>query len=159
MATDWRLLSERTAARSCAITARDYENGGAMMQPYPGPWQAPAEGLVIYDVLGKTGHASSGSEEVSLRRPLEHKLYQLSPVRNGWAAVGRTDKYLCGATVEIISCDEDELTIRLPEAGPFAVYSAKGAPRAESVRFAEAGSGVYCAEMPIGPENIIALRR
>ena len=76
-------LNEEPGVRKAVIAARDYENGGAMTQPYPGPWRVPDEGLVLYDVLAGSGRKFSGQEVVSLDKPLAHKLFQLSPIRKG----------------------------------------------------------------------------
>jgi hypothetical protein len=32
-----------------AVTPDDYAHASGMMQPYPGRWKAPAEGLIVYD--------------------------------------------------------------------------------------------------------------
>ena len=43
--------------------------------------------------------------------------------------IGRTDKYLSAAAVEVLSSSPRELKLRLHEPGPPAIYSGRGTPR------------------------------
>jgi hypothetical protein len=151
-------LNQEPGAAGAAISGRDYENAGSMMQPYPGPWKIPAEGLVLFDVLAGKGHLFSGRETVTLEKPLSHQLLQLSPVNNGWALIGRTDKYLCAATGEVLSSSKKELHISLVEPGPFAVYSAGGQPAAKGLEFKDIGNGFYKATAPEGVKEMVIRR-
>lgn len=152
-------LGEKDGSRWATLSSKDYENGGSMIQPYTGQWKIPGEGLVLYDVLDKKGFKFTPDMTVTLKKSLGHKLLQLTPIKNGWAAIGRSDKYLCGATVEVVSSSNDSLKIRLAEAGPFVVYSATGAPKARDVEFSDIGGGLYRADPPIGPGRVITLTR
>ena len=129
-----------------SISLKDYKNAGAMIQPYPGPWDVPPQGLVLFDVLEGKGTRLSGTESISLTKPLAHKLFQLSPVRNGWAFIGRTDKYLCAATGQIVSATNSEFKISLTEPGPFAIYSSRGTPKAKGIKFTDIGNGFFKAD-------------
>jgi hypothetical protein len=53
-----------------------------MMQLYNGPWQAPAEGIALYDILDRKGEVLALSKSVTIEQPLGHKLYQLSAIEN-----------------------------------------------------------------------------
>jgi len=118
-------LTEKNVAVETTITAEDYRAASAMLQPYPGPWPVPKEGLVVYDwMTGKASRLSSG-HRTSL--PIySMRLFHLLPIRNGWAVIGRTDKYLSPAGVEVVQSDERSLTLRLKENGPVAIWSASG---------------------------------
>ena len=79
-----------------------------MMQPQQKPWTLPVEGVLAYDVMGKTASLLSDGRVVSMSE-FGCVLLQLSPVRNGWSLVGREDKYLPGAAVRDVqyanACD------------------------------------------------------
>lgn len=152
-------LREEEAELTTMIDAKDYAQGGGMVQPYLGLWEAPEEGLVVYDVLAGKGVKLDGAHEVALSKPLEHALLQLTPIDDGWALIGRADKYLCAAAGETLSCDEATLRIRLIESGPFVVYSANGAPRSSGIEFEYLGAGFYRASVEIGPERVIEITR
>ncbi len=132
------------------VKRSDYIQAGGMIQPWAGRWKMPEEGLVVYDVLAGTGSKFGGKHKVELNKPLAHRLLQLSPIRDGWAFIGRTDKYLCAATGRVLSSTESEFRIELEETGPFAIYSAKGVPQAKGIVFHAIGDGLYKAEIPIG---------
>jgi hypothetical protein len=125
-----------------------------MLQPYPGRQPLPPEGLVFYDAFsGKGGRLEK--EYVFELSGLADRLVQLAPITKGWAVVGRTDKYLSAAAVEVLAADDRELKIKLIEAGPLAVWSGKGAPKAEGLEFTDAGNGLYKADLPVGERNRI----
>lgn len=63
------------ATVSGVIASDDYTYGSSMLQPYPGLWEVPAEGLVVYDwqerkceKLGKDGRAFNAR----IRRTTQH---------------------------------------------------------------------------------------
>jgi hypothetical protein len=131
------------------VTPRDYAQAGGMVQPYPGRWPVPSEGLFVYDWYAGKGRKLGEGFLVAIRG-FGDRLLQISPTRNGWSVVGRTDKYLSAAAVEIVSCTAGQLKVRLHEAGPLAVYSAKGAPKADGLTFTSVVGGLYKAAMPVG---------
>jgi hypothetical protein len=139
------------------ISLKDYNNASAMMQPYPGPWKIPTEGLVLFDILEGKGRKFSDTESISLTEPLAHKLFQLSPVRKGWSFIGRTDKYLCAATGKIVSASNSELKVSLTEPGPFAIYSSTGTPKAKGIKFTDIGNGFFKADA--NNQKIITINR
>jgi len=125
-----------------------YRQVRALIQPYPGEWEMPAEGLVYYNVYAEEGGRFDGPVEIPLRG-FSDCLLQVSPIQHGWAVIGRTDKYLCGAAVEEVSMSAETMTLRLHEAGPFALYSAKGEPNADGITFDALGGGIYRANVPV----------
>ena len=54
------------------------------------------------------------------------RLLQLSPVENGWAVIGRTDKYLAAAAVTAIKATRQSITVKLHESGPLGIWLAEG---------------------------------
>ncbi|MHC4666735.1 MAG: hypothetical protein ACYS9T_12415 [Planctomycetota bacterium] len=83
------------------------------------------------------------------------RLLHLCPVNNGWAVVGRTDKYLSPAAVETVSASQNELKLRLVESGPFAIWSAAGVPSAKDVRFEDQGNGLWKAHLDPGHRDML----
>lgn len=131
------------------LSPKDYRHASGMMQPYPGPWEMPAEGVILYDGYAGKGWLFETEYEFELHG-LEDRLFQLSPVAEGWSAIGRTDKFLPAAAVEVLSASKGEMRIKMLEAGPFAIWSAQGPPTAAGVEFADAGNGLYTADLPVG---------
>ncbi len=130
------------------VSSADYAHANAMLQPYPGKRPMPPEGLVLYDWIAGKGRRLAGDYTCELTG-LADRLIQLSPIVKGWATIGRTDKYLSAAAVEVLGASERELTLRMVEAGPLAVWSARGAPKAPGVTFCPVGEGLYKARLPV----------
>ena len=141
------------------IAPADYASAGGMVQPYRGPWAVPDEGLVVYDWERGKAEPLDGPYRVTLDG-FADRLLLLCPVREGWAVIGRTDKYLSPVAAEAIEARPDRLTLRLVEAGPLAVWTERGAPKSENVTFTHAGGGLYTAEMPVGDrDKTLVIRR
>ena len=84
----------------------------------------------------------------------QDRFFLLCPILDGWAVVGRTDKYLSPAAVEVTRCTRDELVLGLPESGPLAVWTADGSLSSGDAQFLPAGGGLWVADIPIGRENM-----
>jgi hypothetical protein len=84
----------------------------------------------------------------------EDRFLLLSPIQEGWAVVGRTDKYLSPAAVEVLRRSRDELVLRMPESGPLAVWAADGTVTSKDAQFRAAAGGLRVAEIPAGKENL-----
>ena len=141
----------KRALRS-AVTPADYAHAGGMMQPYAGRWRVPREGLVVYDWYARAAARLEARYPFALDG-FADRLLLLLPVRKGWAVVGRTDKYLSPAAVEVLSVTTSRLKLRLRESGPLAVWSRRGEPRARGIEFTDAGGGLYTADVPVEPRR------
>ncbi|MFZ9935784.1 MAG: sulfatase-like hydrolase/transferase [Luteolibacter sp.] len=139
---------------SAAITADDYASASAMVQPYAGPWEVPQEGLVVYDWDAGQARKLDGQYPVSIRG-FGERLLQVSPIQHGWSVIGRTDKYLPAAAVEVLACSDRQLKLKLHEAGPLAVWCADGVPEAKGVRFVPQGNGLFKADLPLQPGPVV----
>lgn len=124
----------------------DYSHAPAMMQPYSDRWNAPEEGLVIYDWNNQSGHILGDEGENFQINGFGHRLFLIAPIEAQWAVIGRPDKYLSPSTVEILDNKEDSITVRMQETGPLVLYSAKGEPTSEYFFFSDMGSGFYRGE-------------
>jgi hypothetical protein len=130
------------------ITPAQYANASVLMQPYPGKWAIPEEGLLCYDIYERKAAKMGEGLPVEITG-FGDKLIQACPIRNGWAVIGRTDKYLPGAAVDAVSGDRASLKLRLHERGPFALWLAEGAPKADGIKFVAQGGGLYFSDLPI----------
>ncbi len=76
------------------------------------------EEFAVYEHFSKTLHILKKDEalSVSLKDRSEFKLYVIVPVTDGFAAIGRTDKFISPKTVKAVRDREVELT----EPGPYA---------------------------------------
>ncbi|MBK1875989.1 Sip1-related alpha-galactosidase [Pelagicoccus mobilis] len=136
------------------ITAEHYSAASGMIQPYGGDWDVPKEGLLVYDFQsGKADRLSEEGYPVELAGFGEY-LIQLSPIEKGWSVIGRTDKYLAAATVEVSKRSSKRITVTLPESGPFSIWLETGVPFAKGVTFLDKGNGLFVAGLPVKAESL-----
>lgn len=124
------------------ITADDYTYADAMMQPYPGKREIPAEGLVYYDWYTKKGGVLKDKYTFSLKNT-EDRLVLLCEIKNGWSVVGLEKKYLSPVSIHHLKADKDKLTISLKENGPFIIYSNKPILRCDNAVYEKLENGFY----------------
>ncbi|MGJ8643792.1 MAG: Sip1-related alpha-galactosidase [Luteolibacter sp.] len=129
------------------FTAKDYAHAGELM-PNGTAWTAPAEGLLVYDreTQSAVDLGEGFSTEVS---EFGAKMFLLYPKTEGWAVIGRGDKYLPGAAVKVNSVSDNEISFSLAESGPLTIWSEKGAPKMEGASFEEIGENLYLAKLPV----------
>ncbi|MHC4338504.1 MAG: Sip1-related alpha-galactosidase, partial [Planctomycetota bacterium] len=142
-----------------SVTKRDYTHASGMIQPYPGKWKVPQEGLVVYDWYA--GKAEKFGDKYTFElKGFSDRLLHLCPIQKGWSVIGRTDKYLSPAAVEVLSATNDELKLRLVESGPLAIWLEKGFPRTRDYGFDSSGNGLWKANIKTGCRNlVITIRR
>lgn len=138
------------------ITEDDYTHASAMIQPFEGSWDVPKEGLVIYDWKEQKGEKIDNKGLDFKIEGFGHKLFLLCPIRDQWAIIGRSDKYLSPSTVDILDTSARQVTIQLRESGPIALYSGAGYPVSKHMKFTEKGNGIYLGQ-PIGklPNDVV----
>ncbi len=82
--------------------------------------------FLVYEYFSKS-HLIAGRNQalpVMLGR-FGYKLYYISPMEDGFAPVGLTDKYNAPGTIESCRRTGNVITIKIGESGPFAAYSSK----------------------------------
>ena len=137
-----------------SVTKQDYTHASGMIQPYPGKWKVPDEGLVVYDwYAGKA--EKLGKKYAFELKDFSDRLLLLCPIQKGWAVIGRTDKYLSPAAVEVISVSTDKLKLRLVESGPLAVWLVDGVPSAKNISFERQGNGLWKANIEPGRRDML----
>jgi hypothetical protein len=143
---------ENEKSLATTITPNDYAAASALIQPYPGLWPIPPEGIVIYDWYN--GKAAKLEKEYDVAiAGFGDRLLQLSPIQHGFSVIGRADKYLSAAAVEVISAKAGELKIKMIESGPLLIWAEHGKPKAKNIEFVHLGNALYKAEMPVGEKN------
>ena len=113
----------------------------------------PREGLVLYDWRAGTAEKLDRDRSFTLKDFNEDRFFLLCPVVDGWAVVGRTDKYLSPAAVEVVSRTADEIVLKMVESGPLAVWSASGNPRVEGMK-SEVRDGLVKVEVKPGERGV-----
>ena len=119
-----------------------------MIQPYPGEWSIPEEGLVAYDWYAGKGCKLDSPYKLELKG-FTDALVLLCPIKHGWAVIGRVDKYLSPAAVEKTAVTPKMLEVSLREAGPLVIWSASGRPASEKLTFTDLGNGFWKADIPV----------
>lgn len=129
------------------FSAKDYSYAGELL-PNGAAWTAPVEGLVVYDREAKRAvELGDGfSTEVS---NFDAKLFLLYPQVKGWAVIGRADKYLPAAAVDVHSASEQQVSFTLKESGPLLIWSEHGAPKMKGASFKSIGEHLYLADLPV----------
>jgi hypothetical protein len=140
------------------LKPEDYTHAGGMMQPFKGAWKIPEEGLVAFDWYEQKGFPLEKSFNFSLTG-FTDRLFILCPVKDGWAVVGRSDKYLSPVAVESIQTSPNTLKLTLKESGPLVIYSKTGTPEAKGVVFEAIGNGFWKTELPAGKESIVIKKK
>ncbi|MDA9260359.1 Sip1-related alpha-galactosidase [Puniceicoccaceae bacterium] len=129
------------------FTAKDYGYAGELLSNGTA-WTAPAEGLLVYDRETKSvvELGEGFTTEVS---KFDAKLFLLYPKVKGWVVIGRVDKYLPAAAVQVKSISESQVVFTLEESGPLAIWSETGAPKMDGASFEALGNGLYLANLPV----------
>jgi hypothetical protein len=108
----------------------------------------------LYDWYAQTAQRFE-TEQPFAMRDYSDRYFLLCPIQDGWAVIGRPDKYLSPAGVEIVSRAPGELTLKMMERGPLAIWSERGAVQSDAAAFAAAGGGLWIADIPAGEPNLV----
>jgi len=134
------------------INEDDYPFAAAKEQPYNGLWKIPKEGLVIYDYEADICELLDHDYTFTVDK-MKAKIFNLAPIINGWAVIGRNDKYFGGCTYHIVDSSVDSIELLLDESGPITIYSVKGKPKPEQGILTDLGNGFYNIDLTIGEMN------
>jgi hypothetical protein len=138
---------------SRTLTSKDYASAGGMVQPYPGPWAIPEDGLLVYD--RQTGKAQPMKDGYTVElQGFDFRALQVSPVVGGCSVIGRTDKYLSASAISSLEYAENRIDVSMHESGPLGVWLRDGTPSASGVSLKEQGGGLFIAELPAKPGTV-----
>jgi hypothetical protein len=146
-------LTEPEVAVSAAVTVADYTQAGLMEQP-PSPWRLPDEGLLLYDWLAGEAHVLTGTYRMTLPH-FDDRLFLLLPIEAGWAVVGRNDKYLSPAAVEVLQATPKRLLLRMVESGPLRIWHGDGVVTCAQCEVQPLRGGLWQAEFATGRRDVV----
>ena len=130
------------------VTAADYTHASGMVQPYPGPWELPKEGLVLFDWRKGAGVKLDKPYSVELNG-FSDRLFLLAPIRNGWAVIGARDKYLSPVAIKSVDASPEKLAVEMVESGPLVIWCAKGTPEAKGIAAKGLGNDFWQFDLPV----------
>ncbi|MGJ8691855.1 MAG: Sip1-related alpha-galactosidase [Thalassotalea sp.] len=141
-------FSESGNTLTSSFTTKDYRHAGELLQPNTGQWAMPKEGVLVYD---REKHSVINLDDKFSTKiaNFDAKLFLLYPKTQGWAVIGRTDKYLPAAAVKIQSVSPKQITFTLAESGPLMIWSANGKPTMAGAIFKAIGNGLYLADLKV----------
>lgn len=145
-------LSVKSDIVESRISAEDYALTGTLMQPYAGKWEIPAGGLYVYDYFEGCGGVLDGEMKFSIEG-FDHKYFLIMPIVEGWALIGRIDKYLAPVTVVDPVHGSDSLSFTMEESGPVDFWIEQGEPFSKGIDFIPRGDGLWRAMIPAGEKN------
>ncbi|MDA0991629.1 MAG: hypothetical protein O3A51_12875, partial [Verrucomicrobia bacterium] len=123
-----------------SIAPKDYRQATIMVQPEVPAWRIPKEGLLLYDWMTRTARRLSRRQSFDLPG-FGDRYVLLCPIRSGWATIGRIDKFLSPAAIEVIQVAPESLILRVPEHGPLCLWRADGRPKSTAYAFTRLGKG------------------
>jgi hypothetical protein len=132
------------------IAREDYPQAAALCSE----WE-PSEGPVVaYDC--ETGTAfvlDSKRHEFELSR-FGDRLFILAPVVEGWAVIGRPDKFISPQAVEAIEATERSLRVVLRESGPLLIWR-NGPVHCETFPVVRAGASLWRIDAPVEQRPLV----
>ena len=134
-----------------AIHLNDYSFAGAMMQPYNGLWKIPNEGILLYDQYAQTAMVLKDKYSFELESRKD-RLFQLSPIIDGWSVIGRPDKYLSAAAFQLLQINNKNIKIRMQEDGPLMIWCDNKVPQSTNFEFTKLDNGLWYGELT-KPDN------
>jgi hypothetical protein len=146
-------LTEPEVAVTLTVEPTVYTHAGQMQQP-PQRWALPKEGLVVYDWYDRK--VALLDEPWTLRlNDFDDRLLLLCPIEAGWSVIGRQDKFLAPAAVEVLRVEPERMLLRMHETGPLAIWRLEGGVESACVDFESRGDGLWVAEMAVGERDRI----
>lgn len=140
-------LNRGDAVKS-SVSINDYPYAGSLLQPFKGLWDIPEEGLLIYDYNQKRAEILSEKYSFELETRKEC-LFQITPIKDGWGIIGRSDKYLSASTYKLINSSEDHVKIRMMENGPLLIWAKGKKPLSKNFQFSPLGNGLWEGKLVI----------
>jgi hypothetical protein len=148
-------LTEPETAVSGSVSADDYKYATAMLQENDEELKLPQQGLLVYDWYAEKATVLEDRYKFSLEK-FGDLLLLLCPIHCGWSVIGRPDKFLSTAAVEVIQYLPNELLLRMKESGPLRIWNKTGAIACSNgYEIKSFGSGLWQVEPPVGRHNML----
>lgn len=132
------------------VDATDYKSAAALLDN-PTPWEMPPEGLLLYDWHARQASVLSGPASQNACQSLPSfgcRLFLLAPIHHGWSVLGRPDKFLGPAAVEVNYAKADELIVSVPESAPILVWSSHPFTNDGQHPITAVGANLWRIDMP-----------
>lgn len=124
------------------ISKEDYSQASALIQPYPGEWEIPRDGIILYDWDAQCITELDSFVEFELE-PFSDRLVHLCPINKGWAVIGRQDKYLSPATIQNLVYSDNQISFQVQEAGSVAFFLKSGIPLSDKYIITKKANGLW----------------
>jgi hypothetical protein len=144
-------LSEPEVSVDGYVCAEDYTHAGVLIQPELERWRIPNEGILCYE-WGSGEAALLAHREFPIAK-FDHRFFLLCPVKAGWAVIGRSDKFLSPAAVDVVHAQPDRLQLRMRETGPLRIWRYDGRVSSSAAAFREIARGLWHADLPVGERD------
>lgn len=128
------------------VSLEDYSYASGMIQPYPGEWKIPSEGVVIFDSYANKAQIFDADYQFDLKTR-EERLIQLTPIVDGWSVIGRADKFMAASTFDLVSSSEDYVEIELIEQGSILIWCKDKSPISDAFTFEDLGGGLWRGDL------------
>jgi hypothetical protein len=153
-------LTEPEAAVTGYVSPADYGAANGLLQPRPGSWKLPDEGLVVYDWYEKRALPLGARYEFAMAK-FSDRLLLLCPVRKGWAVIGATNRYLSPAAVEVLESGTAQLLVKTREAGPVAIWQsdARATVRSPDCQVHKMAEHLWQADVTGAGESVVRISR
>jgi hypothetical protein len=139
-------LSQDDKYVTAKVSLKDYAFAGGMIQPYNGLWETPKEGILLYDYYKGTAEVLKDHYQFNLASRKECLLL-LNPIRNGWAVIGRPDKYLSASAYDLLEVDETSVKVKMIENGSILLWANQKIPQSDNFIFTELANGLWQGEL------------
>ena len=145
-------LNQDDETINIAIKPTDYAFAGGMIQPYKGLWSLPKEGFLLYDQYAQEALVLEKDYTFELTSR-EERLFQLSPIQNGWSIIGNPNKYLPASTYQILENNTDFVKIKLVENSSIMLWSDTKTPSSDNFIFAQKDNGLWLGILVKSSDN------
>ena len=139
-------FAENNQKKKLSISEDDYKNASGMIQPYPGEWEVPAEGIYLYDWYEQQGQLLNEPFTTEMEGFCD-KLFIITPVKNGWSVIGRPDKYLSAAAYELLETTSQKIKIEMKENGPLIIWCKDKTPLSANFKFSSLENGLWAGSL------------
>ena len=124
------------------LVTDDYTFASGMLQNEEKPWTATKKNLLVYDFINRKAWEFTDEHSYTLRLR-EKLLFQISPIHDGWAVIGRDQKYMAASTYTLEKVSKKEVVISLEENGDILLWCKKKKPSSTHFSFEEMGNGLW----------------
>lgn len=142
---------------SAVLRMEDYSAAGALIDEN---WEAPAEGLIVWDEVSQTCARMLAADPEGLSFSLKtfsDIFLLLSPVFHGWAVIGLRNKYLAPQACHVHSRGHEYLELSCEDAGKLLIWKQADSVACEEGEVVPVGEHLWEIQLR-KPESRVTLR-